>query len=304
MLYRILDYFFLIRPSVLIPCWTTLLLGYQHARGGVLSFAFPVRAFVLYSAIMGGSYILNQLFDIESDRRNKKLFLLSGDFIPVWAAVVEMALLWAIGVYLALKHPTGFKVFVGASLLMGILYSLPPVKLKGRPLLDLASNGLGYGLVSFLAGIAICAAVDVKACLYAIPYVLAVGGVFVNTTVVDLEGDRAAGETTTAVLLGQQASYVLSLLLVVAALVIAIFVRNYPCLITAAVSLPLFILALIRQDRGSTTLSFRVPPFILALVAGFFFPIYLVVLVLLLVLMRWYYKKRFGYDYPKVAEQQ
>jgi 4-hydroxybenzoate polyprenyltransferase len=303
MIYRVLDYFFLIRPSVLIPCWTTLLLGCQYARGGVLSLTFPVRAFVLYSAVMGGSYILNQLFDIESDRRNKKLFLLSGNMIPLWAAIVEMLLLWTIGVYLALGYPAAFKILVAVSLAMGILYSLPPVKLKGRPLVDLAGNGLGYGLVSFLVGFSIYALFDPRACVYAIPYVLAVGGVFVNTTVVDMEGDQAAGEMTTAVLLGRPGSYVLALLLVVASLVTSIFVRNYPCLITAAVSLPLFVFALIRQDRKSTTLSFRVPPFILALTAGFFFPIYLVVLALLLMLMRWYYKKRFGYDYPKVAEQ-
>jgi 4-hydroxybenzoate polyprenyltransferase len=302
MFYRILDYFFLIRPSVLIPCWTTLLLGYQYASGGVLSSKLPVRIFVLYSAVMGGSYILNQVFDIETDRRNKKLFLLSGNFIPVWAAVVEMLLLWSLGIVLAGPYPTRFRILVLISLALGILYSLPPVKLKGRPILDLVSNGLGYGLISFLVGYTVSRTLSTDAVKYALPYVLAVGGVFVNTTIVDREGDKAAGEMTTAILLGRRAAYILALALIACSLITALSFGNYPCLITSVLSLPLFVAALLKQDRKWTTASVRVPPAILALIAGLFYPVYLIILAVLLLGMKLYYKRRFGYDYPRVAE--
>ena len=301
-LYRILDYFFLLRPSVLIPCWTTLLLGHQYAHGTMLSRDFPVQAFLLYSAVMGGSYILNQLFDIESDRKNKKLFLLSGNLVPIWAARVEMIFLWSLGTALAWQYQPSFRLLVIISLLLGILYSLPPVKLKGRPIADLVSNSLGYGLVSFLVGYTVSRTLSIDAVKHAMPYVLAVGGVFVNTTIVDLEGDRTAGAMTTAVLLGRRAAYVLALLLIVGSLVTAAGFGNYPCLITSILSLPLFVVALLKQDRKWTTASFRVPPALLALIAGLFYPIYLILLAVLLLGMRLYYKRRFGYDYPKVAE--
>lgn len=302
MFYKILDYFFLIRPSVLIPCWTLLLLGHAQARTAGWDRWLLVKAFVLYSAIMAGVYILNQLFDIESDRKNRKLFLLSGGYIPVWAAVIEMIVLWGVGLFLALAYSASFKWLIVISLALGILYSAPPVKFKARPIADLLSNAIGYGLVSFLAGYAISAPVGRNTILYALPYVLAVAGVFVNTTIIDLEGDKSTGEVTTAVFFGKYISYILSLVLIILSLLASIIFRNYPCLITAAISLPLFVLALIKQDTKTTTLSFRLPPFLLALIAGYYYPPYLLWLISILLLMKFYYKKRFGYDYPKMAE--
>ncbi len=298
MFYKIFDYFFLIRPAVLIPCWTFILLGHRYAGG----FYFPVRPFILYSAIMGGVYILNQVFDIESDRRNKKLFLLSGGYISVTSAIIELFGLWSLGLLLTINFSWSFRWLVIISLLMGILYSLPPIKLKGRPFLDLLSNSLGYGLVSFLVGTTIEAPVQYDTVLYSIPYILAVGGVFINTTIVDIEGDRLAGEVTTTILIGKKSAYLLALILIASSLCSAILVKNYPCLITATVSLPFFIMAILKRDKRWTTISFRVPPFILALCAGYFYPVYLVLLLLLIGGMRLYYKKRFGYSYPDIAE--
>ncbi|GAI30645.1 unnamed protein product, partial [marine sediment metagenome] len=136
---------------ILIPCWNFLLIGSYLARGKGGFTVEIILGLIIYTFIMGGVYILNQIMDIETDRINKKLFLLSEGYIPVRYAYIEMVVLWILAILLSLKLSVIFLIFIGISLIIGVFYSLPPIKLKGKPILDTVSNGIGYD-VSVLAG--------------------------------------------------------------------------------------------------------------------------------------------------------
>jgi len=247
---------------------------------------------------MGGVYILNQIFDRESDRINKKLFLLSQGIFPLWLAILELVICWALALLLIRGMSTPFiNLFIGAWVL-GILYTTPPFKLKKRPLLDLIANGAGYGIITFLLGATAARPYGAEIVWWALPYALAVGGVFVNTTIVDMNGDRKANEQTTAILLGARTSRFLSLLLITTAIVLAIINRDNLALVAIALSLPVFILAIIKGERRFDILSFRLPPFILAVAAGLVYPPYLIFLALVILAMRIYYQKRFNLTFP------
>lgn len=140
-----------------------------------------------------------------------------------------------------------------------------------------------------------------------LPYVLSISGVFINTTIVDIEGDKKANEVTTAVFLGEKLSYIVSTILMASAIVTAFILKDLICLIPAAISLPLFIYAAVysltkhKIHRKVTIASFRLPGLIFTLITGLLYPPYLLVLIIIVVGMRIYYKARFGMKYPTLA---
>lgn len=302
------DYLFILRPLILIPCWNFLLIGTylaQQKRGFTPD---VILGLIIYTALMGGVYILNQITDRESDRINKKLFLLSEGYVPVRYAYIEMILLWIVAILLALKFSYLFLIFIGISLVLGVFYSLPPVKLKGKPLLDTLSNGIGYGVINFAVGWLLVRSFDTAMFIKFIPYFLSISAVFINTTVVDIEGDRKAGEKTTAILLGKQVSFVCSTVLMAAAILTAYMMKDLVCLIPAVLSFPLFVYGAVysllknEQNRKLTIASFRLPGLLFTLVTVYLFPLYSIVLLVVFFGMRLYYKKRFRINYPTFAQ--
>jgi len=303
------DYFFLLRPLILIPSWNFLLIGAYLANSGERPVGSIVLAVCVYTCVMGGTYILNQLMDRDTDRLNKKLFLLSEGYIPAGHAYVEMAILWAGGLFLSVFFDVTFFLFILISIILGILYSLPPVKLKGRPLLDTLSNGIGYGMVNFAVGWLIVKPFTWTMFITFLPYFLSICAVFMNTTIVDREGDEKAGEKTTAVFLGTRATSLLSMVTMAGAVVAAFYNRDVICLIPAALSLPLFVYAGVYLlmtkgpiPRKMLIMSFRLPGALFTVMTVLLYPVYIVVLVFLFIAMRVYYRRRFGIVYPTLAQ--
>jgi 4-hydroxybenzoate polyprenyltransferase len=305
------DYIFLMRPTLLVPVWTILLIGYYrglvHFGRGTMRFVFPeqfIYVFVIYSTLMGGVYIANQIADRETDRKNEKLFLLSAGVVPLWHAVLEMAFLFLIPLIFSFCIGRYYSILFGISLVLGILYSAPPVRAKGRPILDLLFNSVGYGMVNFLVGWAGAGPLGKAALIHAVPYCLAVGGVFVNTTIPDIAGDRADGAITTGVFLGEVRTAVLGFTLMVGAALASAIVRDLVCLASSLIALPFFAAAVLNRNRRWYLRSFRIGAPVLVAAAFFLFPYYLVLLVVTLLSMRVYYKSRFDFSYPSVMSER
>jgi 4-hydroxybenzoate polyprenyltransferase len=301
------DYFFILRPLILIPSWNFLLIGaYLSHKKSNLTYDI-ILGLIIYTCIMGGIYILNQIMDIETDKINKKLFLLSGGYIQTKWAYGEIILLWIVAIILSLSFGSIFLFFIVLSLVLGILYSVPPVKLKGKPLVDTLANGIGYGLINFSIGWLLVSRFEWPLFIAFLPYVLSISGVFINTTIVDIEGDKKANEVTTAVFLGEKLSYIISTILMASAIVAAFILKDFICLIPAAISLPLFMYAAVysltknRIHRKVTIASFRLPGLIFTLITGLLYPPYLLILLIIVVGMRVYYKARFGMTYPTLT---
>jgi 4-hydroxybenzoate polyprenyltransferase len=256
---------------------------------------------------MGGIYILNQIMDRETDRINKKLFLLSEGYVSVTVAYAEMLCLWIVGLGLSLTLRSPIFIFVVTSLILGILYSVPPFKLKGRPILDTLANGIGYGMINFGIGWLLFRDFEWSMFYRFMPYVLSICAVFINTTVIDMEGDARAHERTTALALGERAATVLSSVLMTAAVILSSVLRDVVCLVPAAVSLPLFLYVVFHvvikgtMNRRMTIASFRLPGLLFTLISGILYPAYFIVLIVVFIGMRLYYKYRFNMVYPTLT---
>jgi 4-hydroxybenzoate polyprenyltransferase len=305
--FNLFDFFFILRPLILIPVWDFFLIGCFWARGIRGFTGTMILGLAIYTMVMGGVYILNQIMDEETDRINRKLFLISGGHVSVRTATLYMSSLWLVSVILSYRFGLAFMIFIALSLILGVCYSLPPVRLKGKPVADTLANSIGYGMINFGLGWLVFKGFSWGIALLFLPYFLSIAAVFINTALVDMEGDRQAGDRTTAVFLGKALSHVISTLFMAAAVIASALRKDLICLIPAAVSLPLFIFASLyyfvrnRIHRKLTILSFRLPGLLFTLVTGYLYPLYLLFLTLLLIAMRVYYKKRFGMNYPTLA---
>jgi 4-hydroxybenzoate polyprenyltransferase len=290
----------LLRPSLFLPLWIFFLLGTHHAEGEI-SFK-TVGAFILYTMLMGGVYIFNQIVDRESDKKNEKLFLLSDGLIPLKNAYIEMGLLFAVSVLGALF--LGINIFIAflISLFMGVTYSIPLIETKGRPFLDIIWNAAGYGVLALVVGWMAVSSPSGSMFLIAIPYFFAVAAVFVNTTIPDIEGDREEGKVTTGVFLGKKNTLLLGVILDLVAVIVAYSLgeKGYICLLGAGLAFPIFVFAYIKQTKKSVLFSFRAIPGILALIVFFITPIIIPLFAVVLGVQRSYYKKKFDINYPAV----
>lgn len=317
------DYLFLIRPTLLIPVWTFLLLGYywgerigefrvRSAEWGVWNFALRIPTseflwtFLLYSLLMSGVYILNQIADRATDRTNQKLFLLSEGTVPVSSALLEMGLLLLVSLSLTivLFNFSWLTGFVLLSLLMGILYSTSPIKAKGRPFIDLLWNSVGFGFVNFSIGWLAVAPFSLSTLYHSIPYVFSVGGVFLNTTIPDMTGDEKAGNRTTGVLLGKKKTGLLSAIFLFMALLSSVLFKDLICFTASLLALPFFLIAILKDKMRYYFLSIRIGAPLLVLLTVLLFPLYLPLLVITYFSLRGYYKKRFDYLYPSLLSKK
>lgn len=302
----ITDYIFLLRPIILIPVWTFFLLGACHASGGrriLIPSSTLLYGILSFTALMGAVYIINQITDRESDLANDKLFLISRSIIPVGAAWAEAAALVAVSFALGTLLPGRFLLILAVSLLLGLLYSIEPVRLKKRAALDVAANAVGSGILNTAAGwVAAGAPMDRWTLL--LPYPLAVASVHVASALADIEGDRAAGLRTSGVLLGRRKGLILSASLMTAASAAAVISGNRPALYASLLSLPAFFAAGSPaqglKGNGGVLLPAKAATVAFSVAAAFYFPLYLPLLAVVVIMARLYYGRRFGLSYPSL----
>jgi chlorophyll synthase len=299
---KYLDYLFLTRPVLMPPVWTILLLGHWQSSQFAGESSLPGLAVLLVSFLVGGVYVLNQIFDIESDRLNQKLFFLAKGLVSVRGAYIELAILNLIAIVPAflISIQLGLLFVLGA--VFGLIYSAPPLALKNRPIGGLTLNALAHGNLAFLIGWSMNSSLSTGALLSSLPYTFAVAAIYLNTTVPDADGDKSVGKTTFSVKWGKQTAVVLASVLVAAAIILSLIVKDIPLLIASALCFPFFVSsAFVRKERA-ITITTKVSILFLSVAAGVFYLWYFAVLIVGFVGTRLYYKARFGLDYPTLVQ--
>ena len=131
----IFDYFFVLRPTLFFPVWTFALAGVwaqDRFNESVVPILYSVVhsdfTYVLYLAcltlLMGGTFLLNQLEDIETDRLNHKLFLIADGEISERNAIIETVLIVLLPIIYFLFIRIDLAVMLVISyVVMGWLYS-------------------------------------------------------------------------------------------------------------------------------------------------------------------------------------
>jgi len=303
-LLRICDFLFVFRPVILIPAWSFYLIGAaESARstGDSLSaLPAPLTMFCL-TAILATAYLLNQIFDRESDERNNKCLYLSRGIFQARTLVLMglasfLAASWAYH-----RVGTDAKGPLALALALSLAYSLPPARLCARPFFDLIANSVGYGGIAFVLGFGVFDASLETASWRSIPWVLLVGATFLHTTILDFSGDRAAGKKSTTVLIGIRASSVAAVVLHACAFLFALAVGHDVAAVVTGVSLPVTCFPLFKRSIGSSSFVIQTNTLVVTAAAAFAWPAYLAIVVPLIALSRFYHRRRFGFTYPGPA---
>lgn len=313
-LLRIGDYVFVLRPLILIPAWSFFLLGAaagsDRSLPGATSWFLP-NGFACLSAILITAYLLNQIFDQESDRRNDKCQYLTRGIFTARTVVLMATCFFLVASYLFRSTEPSQRVPLVFALILSLTYSLPPLRLVARPFADLVANAAGYGGIAYIIGYGAFSPLTTDTLLRAAPYVFLVGATFLYTTILDVDGDRASDKKTTTVYIGVTRSAELACYLAGAGLVWAfvISLRVYgdwlsPVLLAVALIIFVFgALRLRRSDRAAEVGSniVQAATVLVTIPAAVSWPVYLLLIVPLVVISRFYYRTRFSLDYPGPA---
>jgi 4-hydroxybenzoate polyprenyltransferase len=196
--------------------------------------------FVTFFLIVMGHFSLNNFFDIDTDRLNTRKISMRNPFIEKNMVQAKHVYMW-VGMLLGLSwlliilsfYQSFIKELVLTVVLMlsfsvSVVYSVPPLRLKGRPFLDLVSTSGIFGCVLptwigllgaeiRLEGLSLIILFPIPLHVLLLIIVLAVlliNGIHLPTILIDLEYDKAAGDITTAVWLGQERTATVSALVV------------------------------------------------------------------------------------------
>lgn len=198
---------------------TRQLVAGQHVCVPPTRECLPAIGPVLTGLIVWGPLVwlavlaINDACDLRGDLRNprKSDAPLTSGRLTVRAALVAAHVTAAGALVVALTVRPAFALVTLGGLVLGWIYSVPPVRLKDRPGFDVATNALAVG------GFAVLAGWTVVRPLAGFPWIMVVEGVlvavalYVPTTVTDYKADLASGYTTIAVRLGPRVAYRLGL---------------------------------------------------------------------------------------------
>lgn len=229
------------RPRFWLYLAGPTLLGLVYGASEPADLARPIAVVLLVYFLVPANVLLygvNDWFDADIDRLNPKKGTreaAAGVGRTTAVAVVLSGLLLAVPL-VAVDH--GARPWLVGFLVLAVAYSVPPVRLKRRPFLDSASNGLYV-----LPGVAAFVAVSGEA----VPLAVLAGGwlwtmaMHTYSAIPDIPHDRAGGVRTTATVLGRRGAlaYCGSLWLVAALIVGAhalpagVVLAVYPALVGA-----------------------------------------------------------------------
>ncbi len=250
---------------------------------------------------MASVFIINQFTDIQSDQKNNKLFLLADGMVSRKTAISETTVCILLAFFFAVQKDIHLVMLCFALFLVtGIGYSLPPFLWKDRPIAGLLVNLIG-GLLTFMIGWQITAMLTLETIINAVPYMFAIGAVYLLTTMPDKIGDQHVGKITFAVKFDLRTTILTALLLEIACLILAILFMDFLILFPALAVLPFFVKLLFKDDLSSIIQATRFAILFLSLAVVLLFPAYAVLMLGIFFLSKWYYRNRFQLNYPNFS---
>lgn len=291
----LIDSIFLLRPVLLGPVWTI------YGAGAVLAGGTPGIDLLFVSLIVGGVYVHNQLADVHSDALNEKLHLIADQHVSrklAWGIAVGS---WALGMAWAATQGCRFLLFA-AAVLFGFLYNQMGNRgWKSHPVRGLLLNLVSHGSITFLAGYTAAGGEWLHGLALSISYAAAVGAVYVATTIVDSNGDRASGKRTMCVVFGAQKCARLILALVLAGALLAVAGRDWWFVAAASVSLVPAVMLLRKPERKNAQRMATWAVGVLSLVVAVRWAFLFILAAITYATSRLYYHFRFGLRYPRLG---
>jgi 4-hydroxybenzoate polyprenyltransferase len=303
---KILDYAFIMRFQLIIPGLTFIFLGLFSVEG--MEFFLNFKNFMIlfsYVLLMGSMNIINEIFDKETDKKNKtKDFIIHKRIITRNATYFSL-ILAVLSLIIASNISVLYLLLCISSVVMTFLYTNPFFSMKSMPPLDLLLNSFGNGFICITIGRIIGSGmIDdptrflIDSFYNSVPYMLMMGGVYIMTTIPDIGPDRRSGIITTGVLLGKKRAARIGLYFMVFSTLTGYLYRDYLVMILNLVCMIFYIIAFFEPNKKNVRKTFINTAIIYSFAMGIAFWFYMVFLVLAYIFLNHYYKSRFDKKYP------
>ena len=254
------------------------------------------------AGLAGSAFVMNQWHDLAGDSANAKCGTLARGLVRPGEARAYAALLLAGGLVAALAlgpwHVAAALLFF---FLAAVCYNLPPMRAKDRPLLAPLLAAPAYGLL-LVQGAALGGGLGLALGIWSsLPLVPAGVSLSLLATVPDRAGDQAAGKRTWTVAFGEVAAWRAALVLMGAAALLALAGRDWQIGLPALASTLLMASGLRDPFRkGAAVRVLRWSAALQGLALAPSWPRVSLLLVLLMIGARGYYRRRFNLDYPSL----
>jgi 4-hydroxybenzoate polyprenyltransferase len=309
---RSVDLFFLTRPILLIPVWGFAAFGYFCGHNGNIRGMIPFWAstplsvylmILIFSISVGAVYIVNQLADIEVDKKNGGLPLLASGIVSVRSGKIAAIAVSFLSIIIPLLFSEKtLSILALISIIIGILYSFKPSFFSGRPFFDFLTNAFGYGVIAFGAGWHLSGQtiVTLKFVYASFPYFLLMCAGSISSTIPDFEGDKDCGKRTTAVFLDKKKAHLLATLLLLTGLSVSIINKDFVAFLCAIAPLPLYVLYIFSQKQIFMESTYKIGGGICVVAAMYSMPLFFFA-ALIVFLSTWlYFRIRHGVYYPSL----
>lgn len=302
---KLLNYFFAARPLLHLPVWSVYLVSLHHHQQtlGESFNLWHLATMACLSLMAAGAFYVNQIYDYESDLLNDKLGFLQRDLTSPRGFIIAYLICAVVGALFAAVVSKLMLLIFLQGFVFAWLYSASPFKLKDRPVAGLLANAWCFG---FLIPLTVWPPIGLyhyirHDLIWPCYFFLTVAAVHIMTTLPDRAGDAATEKRTLAVVLPPVIAKALALVLMLGSVALAWWGKEAPLLyLSLFSSLPLMACLGLKSARLEL-LAAKLPLLLLTLLAGFYYPGYLLFVVALFVGCRIYFLKMFGIIYPKLA---
>ena len=301
---KLLDYLFVLRPTLFFPAWTFALVGsYAAMRFSEswqpLGFWEGLVVFTLYTLTVGAVYLINNIIDRQNDAINNKVFLISESYIHPRRAFGYLYLILILiaisSLFISIKL---FWWFTAIFLFWGVIYSVPPFSLKDRPIGGVLTSVIsGFGLFGF-GWYLYAPSGGIQVWWYSLPYVIAWVSISMLTTIPDSHGDSQDDKETIAVALGHSKTQDYASFLLLVSLFFAAFTRDWVIGVSSLLAVPFYFQMWRGRSVAQTLKAIRWGVSFLSFAMFFIFPLYFIACFFVFFLSRWYFRNRFDIDYP------
>ena len=302
---RIADYFFAARPMLILPVWSIYLVSlHYHHQLAEKEFSMENLAVLTgLTLLIAGAYYVNQIFDKETDRINRKVLFLHNHLVNEKTLMTLFILFSVMAVAFATLY-SKVVFFIYLQIFgLGFIYSAPPLRLKDRPISGLLVNAYVFGLLVPLSIMPNITQHNAGLLGWDNPFYffLSVLSVHILTTLPDVLGDKNSGKKTIGAVLPMKIAILLSFCAFTGAALVALQSGFIFLVIIAGVAAVVTLAALINPADKLILLAAKLPILLLTLLAGYFYPVFLLFVVVLILASRAYYKRRFNITYPKLG---